>query len=313
MKTKDILGCVGWATFFIFASFWIPFVGPFFSLLTPLPFLYYSIRLGFPAGVKLAIMTVLVVSFISTQIGQPQIIFVSVELSLLGLALSELFYRKLSLGHTIFFATVIMLLLGLGCLFFISLSKNMGPLEMMRDYLEGHLQVAIKVYEEMGMAQENANELKTYITTFTEYIFRIFPSLMIVGSGFTVWLNIIIAKPLFRSKNLKYPDFVQSDRWRTPEGLIWGVIISGFALFVSSGSIESLAINALIVMSVIYLFHGLSILLFFLNKYRFPSWIRMGVYFLIIIQQLFFVVLALAGLFDQWVDFRKIYNRKKAE
>jgi hypothetical protein len=36
---------------------------------------------------------------------------------------------------------------------------------------------------------------------------------------------------------------------------------------------------------------------------------RIGIYFLIIIQQLFLAVLALAGLFDQWIDFRKIHRR----
>jgi uncharacterized protein YybS (DUF2232 family) len=73
-----------------------------------------------------------------------------------------------------------------------------------------------------------------------------------------------------------------------------------------------LAINALIIIMVIYLFHGLSIVLFFLNKYRVPFWLRIGVYFLIIVQQLFFVALSLAGLFDQWVDFRKIHRRMES-
>ena len=39
---------------------------------------------------------------------------------------------------------------------------------------------------------------------------------------------------------------------------------------------------------------------------------RMGIYFLIIIQQLFLAVVALAGLFDQWVDFRKIHRHSES-
>jgi uncharacterized protein YybS (DUF2232 family) len=99
------------------------------------------------------------------------------------------------------------------------------------------------------------------------------------------------------------------DRWQSPEGLVWGAIIAGFALFFSSGGIESLAINVLIVLVAVYFFHGLSIVLFFLNKYHVPSWIRAGVYFIIIVQQLFWAILALAGLFDQWIDMRKIHRR----
>ncbi|MBW1869925.1 MAG: hypothetical protein JRI73_11740, partial [Deltaproteobacteria bacterium] len=54
MKTTDLLGCVGGAASLLLASTLIPFVGPFFSLLTPLPFLYYSTRLGLFEGIKLA-------------------------------------------------------------------------------------------------------------------------------------------------------------------------------------------------------------------------------------------------------------------
>jgi uncharacterized protein YybS (DUF2232 family) len=135
---------------------------------------------------------------------------------------------------------------------------------------------------------------------------------MIIGTGFAVWLNVVIAKPLFHMGQLEYPDFDPMDCWQAPEGLVWVVIVSGFALFFLSGGIRLLAINALIILMFVYLFHGLSIVLFFLNKYRVPSWIRIGVYFLIIIQQLFLVLLALAGLFDQWIDFRKIRRRQES-
>lgn len=74
-----------------------------------------------------------------------------------------------------------------------------------------------------------------------------------------------------------------------------------------------MAVNALIVILAIYLFHGLSIVVFFLNKFHVPSWIRLGIYFLIIIQQLFLIVLTFAGLFDQWIDFRKIHRRADSQ
>jgi uncharacterized protein YybS (DUF2232 family) len=88
--------------------------------------------------------------------------------------------------------------------------------------------------------------------------------------------------------------------------MVWGVIAAGFALLLFDGTLEMAALNGLIVMIVIYAFHGLSILLFYLNKYHVPSWIRFGVYFLLLFQQVFLCVLALAGLFDQWFNFRKI-------
>jgi uncharacterized protein YybS (DUF2232 family) len=94
--------------------------------------------------------------------------------------------------------------------------------------------------------------------------------------------------------------------------MVWGVIAAGFALFFPIASIRLLAINSLIVMSVIYVFHGLSIVLFFFNKYRVPKWARFGSYILIVFQQIFLVGLAFAGLFDQWIDFRKIHKKEES-
>ena len=310
MKKTDILGCAGGAAFFLLAAAWIPFAGPLLSLLTPLPFLYYSTKLGFREGVRLTILVVLIIGLAARLAGQTHIIIFSVEFSLLGLVLSWLFKKKLPIGRTILSATVFVLLFGLGVLFFMAILKNMGPLDLMLGYIQGNLKAAIKASEGMGMPQGTAMELEEFGKVLIQAISRIYPSLLAIGAGFVVWLNVIMAKPLFEMKNLAYPEFVPLDSWSPPDRLIWVVIGSGFALFLPSPGVKLLALNALIIMMAIYFFHGLSITLFFLGKYRVPALIRICVYVLIMIQQLFMLVLALAGLFDQWADFRKIHRRK---
>jgi uncharacterized protein YybS (DUF2232 family) len=309
MNKKDVLGCVGSAGFLFLCSAYFPFFGPFFCLLTPLPFLYYSNKLGIQDGIKLAFVTVILAGIAGLLAGYPQAILFCVELSALGLVLAELFKRRFSLGQTILFASLFMMLMSAGHLFIVSLSRGLDPFQMLLDYLHGHLKETIGAYEEMGMPRESTIELETYARAFID---TVYPSLFIVGTGFTVWLNIVVARPLFKRGNIKYPDFIPMDRWEAPEVLIWGVIGSGFSLFLLPGVIRSLAANVLIVLMAIYLFHGLSIIVFFLHKYRLPPWIRIGVYLLIIIQQLFLVLLALAGVFDQWVDFRKLHKEPEA-
>ena len=100
------------------------------------------------------------------------------------------------------------------------------------------------------------------------------------------------------------------DRWSSPEKMVWGLIISGFAFFLPVAGVKLFAINIFIIILVIYVFHGLSILLFFFNKYSLPPWIRAGTYILIILQQFLLIGLCLGGLFDQWLDIRKIHHKK---
>jgi uncharacterized protein YybS (DUF2232 family) len=164
----------------------------------------------------------------------------------------------------------------------------------------------------MGVEPEKVAKLKEYGKMLTDILAMIYPALSIVGSGLVVYITVVLSRPLFRLGNIQYPDFAPMDQWQSHEFMVWGVIAAGFALFLFTGGIRFVAINGLIVMAVIYVFHGVAIMLFFLNKYRVPHWVRFGVYLLILIQQIFWIVLALAGLFDQWIDFRRIHKRARA-
>jgi len=308
MKLKDVLACVGWALFFFLAATLVPVVGPLLALLIPLPFLYYTYVLGFYPGLSLVGLSTAVIGAIGTVAGHPYSLVFALEFSLLGAFLAELFRRKLSIGQTVLLATGFTVLVSLGTLSVVGFQKGLGPMELTRTYLSEQLQATLGAYKEMGVPEEKAAQFETYGKSFVEIISRIYPSLMVMGIGFVVWLNVVLARPLFRYKGAEYPAFA-TDRWQAPEYLVWVVIGSGFALFFSSGGLQSLAINAFIVSLAVYLFQGLSIVVFFLNRYRAPSWLRAGVYCLIAIQQLFLVVVVLGGLFDQWVDFRKLRRK----
>jgi uncharacterized protein YybS (DUF2232 family) len=192
----------------------------------------------------------------------------------------------------------------------IALSRNMGPLTMVLDYFQRNLNETIRAYEALGLDQKNVAELQRYGTLFLSIIRDIAPALLIIGTGLMVWINVIVSRPLFRLGNLEYPDFGPTDQWQAPEFMVWGVIASGFALLLFKGVVRTLAVNSLMVLLAIYVFHGVAIVLFLLNKYRVSPWIRFAVYFLIIFQQFFVIGLALAGLFDQWIDFRRVSRRK---
>jgi uncharacterized protein YybS (DUF2232 family) len=310
MKANDVMGCVGAVSVFLLASAYIPVLGSLFSLLTPLPILYYSVKLGLDQGIKVVGITVLFVGLLSALAGTIYLLFSCIEFSLLGLIVSELFRRNVSIGHTVLLATSLMLLIGFVIMTVAGLFQNKTPMEMVLSYLKGSLDYSVRMYGDIGKEGKNAARVRQYLRMVTDVLMRIYPALTVLGTGFVVWFNVVVSRPLFRARNLPYPRFAPTDRWAVPEHLIWGVIAAGFSLFLPLPQIRWVAVNVLIVLLAIYFFHGLSILLFFLNKYRVPLWIRLGVYALIVFQQIFVIVIVLAGLFDQWVDFRRIRPRK---
>ena len=311
MKTSDVAGCVGTAALLLLASVYIPIAGGLFSLLTPLPVIYYSTKLGTDGGVKLVGITLLAAGVMAALTRYVPLLFLCIEFSLLGLVLSELFRRKMSIGYTVLVGTTLSLLIGFLVLAVAGLSKNRTPLEMVLTYLQGSLSENLDLYRGMEAGEESALNAREYLRFLIDTVMKVYPALTVIGTGFVVWLNVIISKPLLRIRNLPHPDFGPLDRWGAPETMVWGLIGAGFALFLPWPSLRSLGLNAVMVLLVIYFFHGLSILVFYLNKYRVPSWIRIGVYALILLQQIFAILLALAGLFDQWVDLRRIRPKKE--
>ncbi len=287
----------------LFAPAFIPFFGPLLCLLTPLPFLYYSTKLGFSEGIKLAVLSILVIGLFAELTGHHQIVLLGIELGIVGVFVAVLFKKRMGIGQTILLASAFMFLISLGGLYILGLSRDMTPTDMVLDYLYGRLKEGIEVYQEMGLSRRTALELETMGKAWID---QFYPSLMIIAVGFAAWFNVVAARPFFKKGGLKYPEFISMDRWQTPETMIWGVIVSGFTLFLLPGPIKILAANALMVLMTVYLFQGLSIILFFLNKYRCPLWIRIGVWAFILIQQLILLFLVVAGLFDQWIDFRKL-------
>jgi uncharacterized protein YybS (DUF2232 family) len=310
MKAHHVLGCVGTAMVLLLASVWIPIAGPFFSLLTPLPFLYYSAKLGVSQAVKLTCVSILVTGLIAAITRQSQLIFLCFEFSVLGLILSEIFRRKMSIGTSVLLGTCLLLLMGLLVLAVAGLRKNLGPLEMVYAYLLESLEETARLYSQVGADPEKAGAFQETLKALKEVVALIYPSLIIVGSAFVVWLNVIMSRPLFIKRNLEVPDFGALDRWKSPELMVWGLIAAGFSLFLSFSPLRLVAVNALVIMLAIYFFHGLSVLLFYLNKYRVPPWMRVGVYALIVLQQILVVGVTMAGLFDQWIDLRRIHQKK---
>lgn len=309
MIVKDLLGCVGWTALVLLAAVTVPIAGPFISLLMPIPFLYYGTKRGLYGGLTLSAVTVLVVILAVRFLGQSQLILFVIEFSALGLALSEIFRRRYSLGYTLSIGTVFMLVMGIACLFLIGIARHMGPFEVLQAYLKSNLNGALHMYEQIGVEKDRALEIQAYGKAIIDTISKVYPSLLVVGSGFVVWINVLLGRRMLRRTQLEYPVFANADRWQAPEILVWGLIAAGFSLFFPLGSVRWIAINVLIVLMTVYLFQGVSILLFFLNKYHVPPWIRGAICLLLFFQQVFLLLVALGGVFDQWIDFRKIHKR----
>jgi len=306
MNLKEMAGCLGWVSAFLLFSMLVPFLGPLLGLLTPQPFFYYSTKLGRVQGAALTLVVIFIVGALGALAGAGRVVILAAEYGILGFAIARLFDKKRDLIRTVFLASGLLALTGLTALFLMAGFRGVGLADLVRDYLTAEFTATIDVYRELGVLETTGNDLDLTVKAFVDVFIRILPALMIVGTGLVVWLNALIAKLILTAKKIWREDDVKAKLWQAPEQLVWGLIVSGFAAFFLSGTARWIAVNLIIVMGTVYFFHGLCIMIFLLDKHKVPSWLRVGLYILIAVQQLFLLVLALAGLFDQWMDFRKL-------
>lgn len=310
MWLRGALLCSCGLLFLLLAPVYLPIIGPLLGLLTPLPFVYCLRRWGPVEGLKSAAISMAVAGLFCFAVGEERLLVFVLEFGCLGLALAEGFRRGLGMGTVVVVGTGVLALSSLALIVFFSLLKDTDPHTLFMSYIEAQLKKSLSFYRTLGGLDLDEKASEAFLQTAIPIVSQIYPSLMLLGSGFLVWVNVIVAKPLFRLGGVPYPVFAPGDRWSAPERMVWLFIVCGFGLFVVTGALRWVCLNVFIVTMAVYFFHGLSIVMFFLNKYRMPRWGRIAVYGLLGIQQLSMVLLALAGLFDQWADFRRLRKRK---
>ncbi len=309
MTVSNITGFTISVIFVLFLSAIIPF----FSLIIPLPFLFYSSKLGLNQGVIIGFVILLVTGILTKIAGiLPYGLLTVLVLGSSGLVTSELFRRGYSFSRTIFLSTALTFAAISGMFLIMALSRDMTPVEMIMSELHLSMDNLIEQFEHSGQNQEVITQMKELTDFMMDRFKKTYLSIFIVVTGFMVWLNVVLSKPLFTRKGIEYPDFGPSGIQSAPEHLVWALIAAGFSYLVFKGRIEFLSLNALIVFLVIYAFYGFSILKFFFNRYNMPTWIRRALYIIIVFQEILLLATALLGLFDQWFDFRKI-NRNRSE
>jgi len=300
---KDIVTGVLITSLIFFISVFIPIIGFFGALIIPLPILYYRLKLGRTNG---AIVPVISGSILFIVIGgmSADVLFF-VELLLIGFILGELIELNFSIEKTILYATGAVIFSGLTGLIIYSILSGEGIYAIVSDYVTNNLELAMVLYQNMGMSDENIQLIDRFLAEIQPLIVQIIPAMVTASTLFVVWTNILIARPVLKRRSLSYPDFGPLNMWKAPEYLVWGVIGSGLALFLPVTAINTVGQNGLLILMTVYFFQGIAIVSFYFEKKRLPRFIRFFLYTLIAVQHLILLAVIGLGFFDMWVNFRR--------
>jgi uncharacterized protein YybS (DUF2232 family) len=301
---RDIVNGVLFTSLIFFISVFIPIIGFFGALIIPLPILFYRLKLGRIIGVLVPIISGLILFILIGGIS-PDILFF-VELLVIGFILGELIESNHSIEKTILYATGAVWISGLTGLTVYSTLSGESIYAVVSAYIAKNLELAMVLYQNMGMSDENIALIDRFLLEIRPFIVQIIPAMVTASTLFVAWTNLLIARPLLKSRSLFCPDFGPLNMWKAPEYLVWVAIGCGLALFLPGRLFNSIGQNGLLILMTVYFFQGIAIVAFYFEKKRLPRFIRFFLYALIAVQHLILLAVIGLGFFDMWVNFRRL-------
>ncbi len=301
---RDIVSGIAITSLIFAISVYMPIIGFICSLFIPLPTLFYRSKLGRRTGAIIPIITIIVMITVLGGISIDILFFV--ELLFLGFVLSELIELDLSIEKTMLYACGSVIFVGIASLLFYSNLSDKGIYAFVAEYISKNLKLTLEIYENMGVSQDSIHMISNSLENIKYVLIRIIPALVVASTFFVSWTNLLVAKPILKSRGLFYPSFGSLKIWKAPEFLIWVIIGCGLLLLVPEKTFKIIGLNGLLIMLTVYFFQGIAIVSFYFEKKRFPRMLKVFLYSLIALQQAVLLVIIGLGLFDMWLNFRKL-------
>lgn len=161
--------------------------------------------------------------------------------------------------------------------------------------------------KKMGFSEEQIQNDRKFYDLF--YI-KTFPSWIFFTVLCTAFLNYFVVR-LFAMRRYGIRSEIPSfELWYLDEPFVW-IFIAGCGVLLADNYlpykwIYYAGLNFAFTAGGIYLLLGVSILSFYMKKFKIPGLLQFFIYVLLFIAKFTIIAVALAGLFDTWFNFRKI-------
>lgn len=294
-----------------FLALYIGFVG----LIIPVPLALLVYRHGFRAGVIVAVASALLSALVlNTLLLAVELIITGLIGMALGMALKErfTFFQIMLVGTAASTAAAVLKVMAYSVIF----GQNLLEL-----YLESWSRTSeqwLVIWENLGLSPEMIQQYEEMLTAVPAMVQILLP-VILVGSGIVrAAATLFVIRVVLRRLGDHIPWFPPFITWTAPWYMVWGFIVGRLFVLISfyfPGEIwETIAVNLDVFFLYAFFVQGLAIVWFFLDRYRVPKFIRV-VFVLFLFQPGSFLILlvALVGLLDTWLDFRKVRQKGQAQ
>jgi uncharacterized protein YybS (DUF2232 family) len=296
------------AAAFFLAGGAIPFVGALLMVFSPAPVLGYAIGRPSPNWRTLGSIS-LAAGFVAAGAGVAASLSYVLSFALATAIICCMIERGYRFELIVLAAASAMVVAGTLGAFTVTGSLDALAKEI-HDTLAGAMARSADFYKLMGADAKTASDSQQ---TLLEVTIRLVPAMIVLASASAILLNLIVVWRWLGGKGrIRYSLFGDLARWKAPEWLVWIFIATGFALFVPVAGVKTFAIDSFICVAAVYFCQGLAIVAYFSRALSLPMVVRTIIYVIAMLQPIFAGLLCALGVFDIWIDFRRLKTPKRS-
>jgi uncharacterized protein YybS (DUF2232 family) len=154
-----------------------------------------------------------------------------------------------------------------------------------------------------GLPPEKVADWTEQMTMLRNALAVVFPAAYIIMGGVVVLMNGALLRLYLARRDPGWLEDGEFERARLPLVLAVLFVFSGAAVLVEP--LRPVAYNALLVEGFFFALQGLAVVAFYARRLAGPPFLRTIVVVLVLVNPWAPQILALLGLFDNWIDFRK--------
>lgn len=274
------------------------------GLFSPSPLIYVYLQRGRVVGLA-AIGSVSLVILLLMGLKSALVFFA--EYAVLALIMAETIQLRQPIGHSILLSALGSAFVSGFFLFVFFSSSGKPPEEMFQQHLKENLEQSLAALKGIGKTPAELDSVRVAAEKMVRILAASFPAFLAVGSLICAVVNFNLIRFLMaRTDKAALELLGKFSEWVLPDQLVWLFIVSAGSFFLPDDVLRMIGLNVFIVMLAVYFFQGLAIVTHFLEGRSAPVFLWLIIFILALTQPIIMGVVAGLGLFDLWVDFRKI-------
>ncbi len=301
---KDILTGIFFSMLIIIVMYTMPIIGIFAWVFLPLPVLFYRLKMGRNGSALIMAVSLTVLIALTSNVAFNAFYFGSLLMT--GFILGECIERHLSIERIMGYT-----FLGL-CgsfaifLFIYAIAQSQGIEQLVTNYASRYQALSTQLFSESAQLYPDVQLDRELFERASRLFMIAFPGIISSTYLTMALLNIIFIKRLLEKNKIRVKNLEHLNQWKAPEKMVLALIGTAGLFLLPVTALKVVFLNCLIILLLVYFYQGIAIVSFYFEKKKVPFIIKSFVYVLVAVQPLFMLLVISFGLFDTWINFRRL-------